>query len=121
MIEIEEEALVSGAYRHGLSVLLSRIGGRARLWTQYSVLSVGDRELHIARPRAHVAEMLGGIDPVSRGHYALRVEDVDAVVGRLRELGMKYAVPGPWAVDAWRQVYFEDPDGNVVECHQVVE
>lgn len=109
-------------YREGLGLaLIQRTFKREDSNQASRCFQVGDRELHIARPRAHVAEMLGGIDPVSRGHYALRVEDVVAVVGRLRELDTKYAVSGPWAVDAWRQVYFEDPDGNVVECHQVVE
>jgi glyoxylase I family protein len=32
-----------------------------------------------------------------------------------------YSDYGTWAMNGWHQIFFHDPDGNVVEVHQVDE
>ena len=37
----------------------------------------------------------------------------------LDEKGEPYSDYGTWAMNGWHQIFFHDPDGNVVEVHQV--
>jgi len=50
-------------------------------------------------------------------HFAIRVGDLDAVVGELRSSGIEVSDPVP--VGANRQTFLNDPSGNVVELHEV--
>ena len=50
-------------------------------------------------------------------HFAIRVGDLDSVVGELRAKGIE--VGDPVAVGANRQTFINDPAGNAVELHQV--
>jgi glyoxylase I family protein len=59
------------------------------------------------------------VDP-GASHLALRVDDVDALCGRLAEagvtlLGRPTTITAPGAWQGARCVYVEDPDGRVVE------
>jgi catechol 2,3-dioxygenase-like lactoylglutathione lyase family enzyme len=40
------------------------------------------------------------------------------VLDSLEEKGINYSDYGDWAMTGWKQVFFYDPDGNVVEVHQ---
>lgn len=56
--------------------------------------------------------------PDNRGqHFALWVDDLDAVVAELRERGVAVTDPSPVGTD--RQSFVRDPAGNGVELHQV--
>jgi glyoxylase I family protein len=56
--------------------------------------------------------------PDNRGqHFAIWVEDLDAVVGELRGRGLQVSDPSPIGSD--RQAFVRDPAGNGVELHQV--
>ena len=37
---------------------------------------------------------------------------------RLDEKGIRYSDYGGWAMAGWHQIFFYDPDGNVIEVHQ---
>lgn len=50
-------------------------------------------------------------------HFAVLVDDLDAVVDELRGRGIDVA--DPVDVGPGRQTFIEDPDRNVVELHQV--
>jgi catechol 2,3-dioxygenase-like lactoylglutathione lyase family enzyme len=50
-------------------------------------------------------------------HFAILVDDVDAVVDELRSKGI--TVGDAKIVGPDRQTFIEDPDGNVIELHQV--
>jgi catechol 2,3-dioxygenase-like lactoylglutathione lyase family enzyme len=39
----------------------------------------------------------------------------------LDEQGIPYSDWGSDAVKGWHQVFFYDPDGNVIEVHQIVK
>lgn len=49
-------------------------------------------------------------------HFALQVDDLDAVVAELRDRGVTVSDPVP--VGTGRQSFTEDPSGNVVELNQ---
>ena len=58
------------------------------------------------------------INPLERGHIAFRTDDMAAFKKRLHDKGILYADFGGWAIEGWHQIFFHDPDGNVIEVHQ---
>jgi glyoxylase I family protein len=83
-------------------------------------LSDGRIQHHLAQKDV-VAGFRAGqtVNPVSHGHIAYRTDDIDGVLAHLDALGIPYSDWGDQAVKGWRQVFFYDPDGNVIEVHQV--
>ncbi len=61
------------------------------------------------------------VNPLERGHIAFRTDDIAAFKKRLDEKGVLYSDYGTWAMNGWHQIFFHDPDGNVVEVHQANE
>ena len=61
------------------------------------------------------------INPVERGHIAFRTDDIEAFKKRLKEKGIPFSDYGAWAMKGWEQIFFHDPEGNVIEVHQVRE
>lgn len=58
------------------------------------------------------------VNPMAKGHYCFRTDDIWGFMRRCDELGIRYADYGKWAIAGWHQVFLTDPDGNVVEIHQ---
>ena len=48
-------------------------------------------------------------------------DDIDAIKKRLKEKGIPFSDFGAWAMKGWDQIFLYDPDGNVIEVHQVRE
>jgi len=44
-----------------------------------------------------------------------------AFKARLEARGIPYSDFGKWAIRGWHQIFFYDPEGNVVEVHQADE
>jgi len=83
-------------------------------------VSDGTTQLHLAERDLAVAFRTGqAINPLEFGHIAFRTDDIAAFKRRLREKGIPFADYGAWAMKGWEQIFFHDPDGNVVEVHQV--
>lgn len=61
------------------------------------------------------------VNPVSRGHIAYRTDDLAAFKAHLRAKDIPFADWGHQAVAGWAQIFFYDPDGNVIEVHQVMD
>ena len=61
------------------------------------------------------------VNPVSHGHIAYRCDDIEAVKAELDAKGVPYSDRGERAVEGWHQIFFHDPDGNVIEIHQKKE
>lgn len=61
------------------------------------------------------------VNPVAKGHIAYRTDDLDAFIAHLDAQGVPYSDWGHAAVAGWRQIFFYDPDGNVIEVHEVSE
>ena len=60
------------------------------------------------------------VNPLERGHIAYRTDDIEAFMKHLEAQGIPYSDWGSDAVKGWHQVFFYDPDGNVIEVHQLV-
>ena len=80
----------------------------------------GAIQTHLAR-RDPLAAIRAGrtINPVSRGHIAYRTDDLAAFRAHLEAQGIPYSDWGNRAVAGWHQVFFYDPDGNVIEVHEI--
>ncbi|MGF1651445.1 MAG: VOC family protein [Hyphomicrobiaceae bacterium] len=87
-----------------------------------SFLTDGATQFHIAERDLEVGyRTRKGINPVERGHLAFRTDDISAFKARLEAQGIPFADFGDWAMTGWQQIFFYDPDGNVVEVHEVDE
>ncbi len=77
-------------------------------------------QFHLAQKDVHAGFKTGHIvNAVSRGHIAFRTDDIAAVIARLEAHGVPYSDWGNTAVATWHQIFFYDPDGNVIEVHEV--
>lgn len=80
----------------------------------------GDIQVHLAQQDVHAGFRTGQIvNPVVRGHIAYRTDDLDEFKKHLEQQGVPYSDWGDTAVKGWRQIFFYDPEGNVIEVHQV--
>ena len=85
--------------------------------------------LHDGTTQFHLAEKdLGvgfrtkqAVNPLDRGHIAFRTDDIAAFKKRLEDKGIPYSDYGTWAMNGWHQIFFYDPEGNVIEVHQATE
>lgn len=87
-----------------------------------SFLHDGQAHLHVSRKDTGAGFRTGQIvNPVSNGHVAYRCDDIEAFKRHLEENAIQYSDWGQSAVEGWHQIFFYDPEGNVIEVHQVVE
>ena len=83
-------------------------------------VSDGNIQTHLAEKDLNVCFKTGrNINPLEKGHIAYRTDDLDAFKQHLEELGINYSDWGETAVAGWKQIFFYDPDGNVIEVHEV--
>jgi glyoxylase I family protein len=82
----------------------------------------GQTEFHLAEKDLGAAfRTQNAINPLERGHIAFRTDDIEAFKKRLDDKGVPYADYGKWAMNGWYQIFFYDPEGNVIEVHQADE
>jgi glyoxylase I family protein len=83
-------------------------------------VSDGHIQTHLAEKDLEVGFKTGYVvNPVDRGHIAYRTDDLAAFKAHLDANGVSYSDWGETAVAGWKQIFFYDPDGNVIEVHQV--
>lgn len=82
----------------------------------------GAIQTHLAR-KDHLAGFKTGhfVNAVARGHIAYRTDDLAAFKAHLDANEIPYSDWGNTAVAGWSQIFFFDPDGNVIEVHEVDE
>ena len=81
----------------------------------------GAMQMHLAERNLDVAFKNGQtINPVDRGHIAFRTDDIAAFLKLLDENDVPYSDYGTAFAKEWHQVFFHDPEGNVIEVHQQV-
>lgn len=81
----------------------------------------GNMQMHLAERQFDVAFRNGQvINPVERGHIAFRTDDIAAFLALLDREGIPYSDYGTAFAKEWHQVFFMDPEGNVIEVHQQV-
>ena len=82
----------------------------------------GHVQMHLAERDLGVGFRTGNaINPLERGHIAFRTDDIAAFKKRLEAKGIPYSDFGAWAMKGWQQIFFYDPDGNIIEVHQARE
>jgi len=78
----------------------------------------GHSGLHLIAPDEGFSEKNGlAFNPSVGGHVAFQVDDLDAVIARLRAAGIRHSVTGEFAIPGLRHVYLEDPEGNLIEIN----
>tara|TARA_B100001093_G_scaffold481181_1_gene511699 strand:+ start:1282 stop:1908 length:627 start_codon:yes stop_codon:yes gene_type:complete len=83
-------------------------------------VSDGHIQTHLAQKDLQVGFRTGHIvNPLERGHIAYRTDDLAAFKAHLEEKGIAYSDWGETAVAGWQQVFFYDPDGNIIEVHEI--
>ena len=81
----------------------------------------GVMQMHLAERDLNVAHKNGRhINPVERGHIAFRTDDIKSFMADLYAKGISYADYGTAFAKEWHQVFFYDPEGNIIEVHQQV-
>jgi glyoxylase I family protein len=82
----------------------------------------GTTQFHLSEKDLNTGFRTGNIvNPTERGHIAFRTDDIATFKKRLDEKGIKYSDYGGFAMAGWQQIFFYDPDGNVIEVHQAPE
>lgn len=85
-----------------------------------SFVTDGTTQFHLAEKDLDVNFRTNqAINPVERGHVAFRTDDIATFKKRLEDKGIKYVDYGDWAMKGWQQIFFYDPDGNIIEVHEV--
>jgi catechol 2,3-dioxygenase-like lactoylglutathione lyase family enzyme len=102
---LSDERITSQGYPGAVSFLTDR---NFQVHLAQQDLDVGFRTEH-------------AINPVERGHIAFRTDDIEAFKKRLERKGVPYADYGKWSMSGWYQIFFHDPEGNVIEVHQADE
>lgn len=83
-------------------------------------VSDGAIQHHLAQKDLGVGFKTGSVvNPLEKGHIAYRTDDLEAFKAHLDKHGVPYADWGNTAVAGWSQIFFYDPEGNVIEVHQV--
>ena len=81
----------------------------------------GKIEMHLAERDLNVAfKNNQTINPVDKAHIAFRTDDITSFIQRLKKENIPYSDYGTTFAKEWHQVFFQDPEGNVVEVHQKI-
>ena len=81
----------------------------------------GKIEMHLAERDLNVAfKNNQTINPVDQGHIAFRTNDIKSFLKKLKENSIPFSDYGTTFAREWHQVFFQDPEGNVIEVHQKI-
>lgn len=87
-----------------------------------STNSVGENSgLHLIQPDPLFARQ-NNLDhnPSIGGHVAFQVQDLDAVIARLKAAEIPYSLTETFAIPNMRHLYVYDPGGNLLEINEMV-
>ena len=86
-----------------------------------SFVGDGKVQIHLAQKDLSVNFKTGHfINPVEKGHIAYRTDDIEAFKKHLKENNIEFTDWGNIGVSGWHQIFFYDPDGNIIEVHQKI-
>ena len=86
-----------------------------------SFVGDGKVQMHLAQKDLSVNFKTGHfINPVEKGHIAYRTDDIEAFKKHLKEKNIDFTDWGDIGVSGWHQIFFYDPDGNIIEVHQKI-
>lgn len=96
-----------------------RVDGGTTYGGNVNFVTDGDVEFHLARRDIELGfRMKHFVNPLDRGHFCFRTDDIEGFKRRLDEKKIPYSDYGVWAIAGWYQIFFHDPDGNIIEVHQ---
>ena len=85
-------------------------------------LTEGSIQMHLAEKNLNVAKINNQhINPVEKGHIAFRTDDIEAFKKILIKNNINFADYGTAFAKEWYQIFFYDPEGNIVEVHQLLK
>ena len=88
---------------------------------EVSFVGDGKVQMHLAQKDLSVNFKTGhSINPVEKGHIAYRTDDIEAFKNHLKENSIEFTDWGNIGVSGWHQIFFYDPDGNIIEVHQKI-
>ena len=80
----------------------------------------GTTQMHLAEKDLGIGFRTGqAVNPLEKGHIAFRTDDIAGFKERLKAKGIPFSDYGTWAMNGWEQIFFYDPDGNIIEVHEV--
>ena len=81
----------------------------------------GKIEMHLAERDLNVAfKNKQTINPVDQGHIAFRTDNINSFIEILKQNSIPFSDYGPTFAKEWHQVFFQDPEGNVIEVQQKI-
>ena len=88
---------------------------------QINFVTEGKIEMHLAERYLNVGfKNNQKINPVEKGHIAFRTDDLEAFIKKLEKDNIPYSDYGTTFAKEWHQIFFYDPEGNIIEVHQKV-
>ena len=88
---------------------------------QINFVTEGKIEMHLAERDLNVGfKNKQKINPVEKGHIAFRTDDLEAFIKKLEKDNIPYSDYGTTFAKEWHQIFFYDPEGNIIEVHQKV-
>ena len=85
-------------------------------------LTEGNMQMHLAEKDLDVAQKnKKHINPVEKGHIAFRTDDIENFKKLLKKNKIRFADYGTAFAKEWYQIFFYDPEGNIIEVHQLLE
>ena len=82
----------------------------------------GSMQMHLAEKDLTVAKKHNQkINPVKKGHIAFRTDDIEEFKVLLKEKNIQFSDYGTTFAKEWYQIFFQDPVGNIIEVHQLLE
>jgi len=84
-------------------------------------VSDGNVQMHLAEKDLSVAaKNKHFLNPVEKGHIAFRTDNINYVKKILQKNNINFSDYGNTFSKEWHQIFFQDPEGNVVEIHQEI-
>jgi len=81
----------------------------------------GKIQMHLAEKNLDIASLnKKHINPVERGHIAFRTDNLEEFISILKKNKINYADYGTTFSAEWHQIFFYDPEGNIIEVHQKI-
>lgn len=87
-----------------------------------ALMGENSRGIHIVKPVPEFARKNGlSLNPTIGGHFAITVQDLDAVKSRLDAANIMYSIGGEYAMAGVKNLYLYDPSMNIIEINQLID
>ena len=91
----------------------SGYGGKIKFTTEGNIqMHLAERDLNVATKNRQ------RVNPIEKGHIAFRTNDIEQFKKHLDDNGIDYSDYGTTFSAEWHQIFFCDPEGNIIEVHQ---